>query len=237
MSWSSIEWNCTWKLLHYAAQNFFAPVLVSMFEEDNQVKVWITSDLNRHIKGSLSLQIVSFRDGSIEKDWNLNIDIDPNDSKCLYTIDIADIFGKQLHYYDYIKDSNLARTKTFLTARFNPEDNSVYQGKPISNLMFFVPLKNVSLQKATLETKWITQEGNEWELEISSDTVAPFVWLRLLTDCKPERPWCMPLCAGRFSDNGFLMLGNEKRRVKFYKFGKKPLSSYRLETFSLCDSF
>jgi len=47
-TWSSLEYGGRWKLLHYYVKQFFAPVLVSVFEEPlDALQVHITSDINK----------------------------------------------------------------------------------------------------------------------------------------------------------------------------------------------
>ncbi|MEQ2162885.1 hypothetical protein GOODEAATRI_024512, partial [Goodea atripinnis] len=44
------EFGGKWKMLHYFAQNFFAPVLPVAFEDDDTLFVYAVSDLNRGLK-------------------------------------------------------------------------------------------------------------------------------------------------------------------------------------------
>jgi beta-galactosidase/beta-glucuronidase len=47
-TWSSIEYGGRWKLLHHYAKHFFAPVLVSAYEQPNdRLQVHVTSDVNK----------------------------------------------------------------------------------------------------------------------------------------------------------------------------------------------
>ena len=43
-SWSSIEYCGKWKLLHYAAKDFFAPINVALFKKDNKIFVFAHND-------------------------------------------------------------------------------------------------------------------------------------------------------------------------------------------------
>ena len=57
-----IEWNGRWKLLHYYAKNFFAPLLVSPFltydsDPNYQVGLEIVSDLLIGYKGPLTVRV------------------------------------------------------------------------------------------------------------------------------------------------------------------------------------
>ena len=53
-SWSSINYDGSWKLLHHAAMRFFAPLMVSAeLDEGGHVHIHITSDINSAIKGEV----------------------------------------------------------------------------------------------------------------------------------------------------------------------------------------
>ena len=56
-SWSSIEYGGRWKLLHYSAKNFFAPLLVSPFQENDIISVYVSSDLMRSVTGKLQVDV------------------------------------------------------------------------------------------------------------------------------------------------------------------------------------
>jgi beta-mannosidase len=59
-SWSSLEYGGKWKVLHYAAKRFFAPVLVSAAVVGGKVEVWGTSDEARDLAGTLTVRACDF---------------------------------------------------------------------------------------------------------------------------------------------------------------------------------
>ncbi|KAG7173221.1 Beta-mannosidase-like [Homarus americanus] len=44
-SWASIEYGGRWKMLHYYSKKFFSPVIVSLYHENDDLKVYAVSDL------------------------------------------------------------------------------------------------------------------------------------------------------------------------------------------------
>jgi beta-mannosidase len=52
-SWSSINYDGSWKLLHHRAKQFFSPVLVSATVDraEGSVTVFVTSDVPAAIQG------------------------------------------------------------------------------------------------------------------------------------------------------------------------------------------
>lgn len=60
-SWSSIAYSGDWKLLHYAAQRFYAPQMLSLIPaDDHSVEVYGINDTQKHLEGELVVTAVSF---------------------------------------------------------------------------------------------------------------------------------------------------------------------------------
>ena len=59
-SWSSIDYFGRWKALQYSARRFFAPVLVSVVEENGTVKVWGVSDKRTDTAARLTVKVIDF---------------------------------------------------------------------------------------------------------------------------------------------------------------------------------
>ncbi|HVO38284.1 MAG TPA: glycoside hydrolase family 2 protein [Spirochaetia bacterium] len=63
-SWSSIDYTGAWKLLHYAARRFFAPLLLSGEVVGGRFEVWITNDLLEDRRLGAVITVLDF-DGSV----------------------------------------------------------------------------------------------------------------------------------------------------------------------------
>jgi len=59
-SWSSIDYFGRWKALHYMAKRFFNPMLVSVDDEKNLVRIWVTNDSKEEFRGLLRYEIFNF---------------------------------------------------------------------------------------------------------------------------------------------------------------------------------
>jgi beta-mannosidase len=68
VSWSSVEYGGAWKLLHYAARRFFAPVLLAAQLKDGQVEVWLTNDLREPVRGRAVIAVVDFEGRTLMKE-------------------------------------------------------------------------------------------------------------------------------------------------------------------------
>jgi len=64
VSWSSIDWYGQWKALHWFARRAFAPLLLSPVIEGDVVRVWLVSDLQQPVSGTLTVRTVGF-DGRV----------------------------------------------------------------------------------------------------------------------------------------------------------------------------
>jgi beta-mannosidase len=60
-SWSSVEYDGSWKLLHYAARRFFAPTLLAAELSGDRVEVWLTNDLLRDVRHEAKVTLLDFQ--------------------------------------------------------------------------------------------------------------------------------------------------------------------------------
>jgi len=73
-SWSSIDYSGTWKLLHYAARRFFAPLLLSGEVQDGRFEAWITNDLREDRKAEVVVTVYDF-EGSVMAQERKNVSV------------------------------------------------------------------------------------------------------------------------------------------------------------------
>lgn len=67
VSWSSIEYSGKWKLLHYAAKSFFAPIATFLYKKNNTIHAVVANDTATDIKGIYSLTVFDFNGNIIDK--------------------------------------------------------------------------------------------------------------------------------------------------------------------------
>ncbi|MCU4802216.1 glycoside hydrolase family 2 protein [Halobacteria archaeon HArc-gm2] len=112
-SWASIEYDGKWKAQQYMARRQYAPVLVSFdpgFEgasgaENAQAEdpdatewgdvqsqtLWITSDVPEPLDGQVDLAVVHLTDGRLVHEEAVELDLGPNASEELTTVDCDDL--------------------------------------------------------------------------------------------------------------------------------------------------
>lgn len=198
-TWSGIDYNLNWKMMHYFAKSFFAPLIITY-------ELSLTHDLR--------LFVVNDHPGTF---YNLTVKVDVynwNNMTALYTqnysvpvltmdkAELASSFWLDKYLID-AKCGDISTAKNNCFMYLSLLDSSGEMIAPV-NYVFPVALKNANLLKPKITLKEIHQiDEYTYEIEIASDGVALFVWLETQT------------IKGRFSDNGFLQIRNS-HIVHFY---------------------
>lgn len=201
-SWASLEYGGKWKMLHYFAQHFFAPLWPVGFEDKGVFIVYGVSDL--HSDRMVTLTVRVHRWSSLEP-------------VCSHrTPDLVMRAGKAVLLYQEPVSAMLQRcghcTRQSCVVSFYLSANS----KPLSSTNYHFlssPKKAEGLQKADI-TAIISQHKDTFVFDLETKAVAPFVWLDVGS------------VPGRFSDNGFLMT-EKTRTIYFYPW--RPTSKSELE--------
>lgn len=90
-SWSSLEYGGKWKLLHHAARNFYAPVLVSAFQrKEGTLELWVTNDQMSPVKGTVVAEVRTF-DGKIRRRLRLPARVAAGSAKLVKTLKVDDL--------------------------------------------------------------------------------------------------------------------------------------------------
>ncbi|XP_043916993.1 beta-mannosidase [Protopterus annectens] len=200
-SWASIEYGGKWKMLHYFAKNFFAPILPVGFEEDETLYIYGISDL--HIDWRMVLMINVYQWYSLEP-------------VCVRATEYLTIkAGSAISIYKETVASLLERcsscTRQSCVVTFYLQVYGQQYGP--TNHHFLSSLKDaVGLEKPQLNAT-VNHQGEAFTITVQTTGIAPFVWLDVGD------------IAGRFEDNGFLMLQKTKE-VTFYPW--EPTSTAEL---------
>ncbi len=153
-SWSSIEYSGKWKLLHYAARDFYKPVHLSVFSKDKQkIEIYGLNDTDITIPGVLNIKIMGF-DGSILEQIEQEVTLNSDSSNKLYEYNIPD-------------DKNI-QTNYFLYAAFSGYETDV------NNYSFFTLPRECNLKKAVFNTE-ISKSDNVFKFTITTGVPSFFV--------------------------------------------------------------
>lgn len=83
-SWSVIDGSLRPKAAYYYSKRFFAPVLVSFYEVDDKIEVWVTNDTTIDIRGRIELTVRTF-DGAGKSNDMIDVVVAQNSSICVHT--------------------------------------------------------------------------------------------------------------------------------------------------------
>ncbi len=90
-SWSSIEHGGKWKLLHYAAKKFYAPVIVSAFQrQDGTLEIWLTNDQLTPVRGTIVAEVRNFA-GKLVRRYRLPARVSAGSAKLIKKWKVTDL--------------------------------------------------------------------------------------------------------------------------------------------------
>uniref|UniRef100_A0A3B4XJL7 Beta-mannosidase n=1 Tax=Seriola lalandi dorsalis TaxID=1841481 RepID=A0A3B4XJL7_SERLL len=171
-----------WKMLHYFAQNFFAPVLPVGFEDEDTLFIYAVSDLSHDLK--LRVSVYSWTDlhpvCSLKSDPVL---VPGGSAVAIFKQPVAALLAGC---------GRCTRLTCLLT--FHLEDSGAQLG-PTNHHFLCSPKDAQGLQRPNI-TATVQQDPTGLTVTLRSASVAPFVWLDVGN------------IPGRFSSNGFLMVSS-----------------------------
>jgi beta-mannosidase len=195
-SWSSIEYSGKWKLLHYAARKFYAPVHVTAFCADGRtVEVVGLNDTVEPCEGMLRIRLLDFR-GNAYGERRMRVRLAPEAACPLaqYRLDELPAPAEQI----------------FVVLEFAPKDDSGRAGEPLTNELFLCPPKRCDLNVPEIRREIRTEE-RQIAVELRTDMPAFCVCL----DAEGLR--------GVFDDNLFTLLPEKPKTVRFLPRKEAPL--------------
>jgi beta-mannosidase len=161
-SWSSLEYSGKWKLLHYMAKRFYAPVIVTTFQnKDGALEVWAVNDTHQPQSVKAALQI-----------W-----------------DLAGKVRKQEEYTGVVPAGGASLLAVRSLEQLAPRPDEVFAFLELTgdgiyhyNDHFFTEYKRCHLPEASLKAAAREVNGS-YQVEVSTDMPAFFVSL----ECKGIR--------------------------------------------------
>jgi beta-mannosidase len=186
-SWSSIEYDGSWKQLHYHAKRFYEPVMVTLFHKaDDIVQVVGINDRFKSAKLQLKLQLVDFA-GKVHKQWTRELSVPASSSKVLMKLPI--------------KDMPIARNAGVLVADITVVESDGSK-KTLRNTHFMDVYKRCELAQAAVTTD-IKPQGKGFVITLKTDNPAFFVTCAFTG------------VAGVFDDNSVDLLPGKATKLKF----------------------
>src|SRR5580692_1328498 len=84
-SWASIDYFGRWKALQYYAKKFYADTIVSPFEHDGKIDVYVVSDALAPQTGSIRTRLLDFS-GKVLSDKSSDVQIGAQSSSVAFTL-------------------------------------------------------------------------------------------------------------------------------------------------------
>lgn len=134
-SWSSIDYFGRWKALHYQVKESFKDVLVSIEEKNEQLNIFIVSDVLTSQSLTLSVSLLDLA-GQVMKHHQSEVDVAKNMSQCVQTINLSELLG------------DMPRDTVVLKVELGNKENVVDVKKH-----YFVSTKQLSLEPADISVQ------------------------------------------------------------------------------------
>jgi beta-mannosidase len=207
-SWASTDYYGRWKALQYYAKRFFENVLVSTAEEEGEVRVYAVSDLIDPVNAVLDAKLLHL-DGETLWSTSKEFTVQPLTSRTEFSIAKDELLGD----YD--------PAEVFLHVAIRADEETLS-----TNNRFFMPPKDLSLARPTLETKVSTVDGL-FQITVETDTLARNVRLSFEPD------------DGFFTDNYFDLIPGSPVTLVYEPAGEVSLEEFEkgLVVESIVDAF
>ncbi len=159
-SWSSLDYYGRWKALHYAAQRFYAPVMLSIEDQPPRQGLYVTNDLREPWAGAIRWSLETL-DGAVLAAGEAPVHAAPQAATHIATLDFA---GR-------VSDDN-RRELVFVAELWQGAARRALQAAT------FAPTKHLSLADPQIEAAMTLREGR-LAIELSARSLARLVEVSL----------------------------------------------------------
>ena len=105
-SWSSIEYSGKWKLLHYEAKKFFAPVNIIAYNKDKKISFCVLNDTNKTQKLTATISMINFDGKKCCEDMVLEIVSEKDSSQIIYEVELNQLSQNSTDFFFAFNISN-----------------------------------------------------------------------------------------------------------------------------------
>lgn len=201
-TWSSIEYDGRWKLLHYAAKAAYEPVIIAPYFDytTGNLSVWVTSDLWEPISGEASFEWFDWSGrklpvGNKTSSSSTNFTVGAINSTQVLQTNTTSLFPTP-------QQRQNAVLKMSVTASGHQPNSPTAKTLKHTSWFHASPLKDASLVDPGLQLSYSNSTGNFTVR--ATEGVAAWVWLEHEEGV-----------LGNFGENGFWLGKGEEREVGF----------------------
>ncbi|XP_060872460.1 beta-mannosidase [Metopolophium dirhodum] len=216
-TWSSIDYDQRWKMLHYSALDFFSPIIiVPELEISNNLTMYVVSDSLVDLEVIFNVEVYSWKSNTPLSTYISDTILLKNNSAQLILNE---------NYFNWLKaiTQKCGQSKDqqirscFLHTKLYYNNINMTEASP-SNYLFPTTFNkiigyetpNISVSRVWQETK------NQIHVKLESTGIGLFVWLNVTQ------------IDGNFNENGFVML-NKTKTVKYTSNKDISLKQFNLE--------
>jgi len=214
-SWSSIEYSGKWKLLHYEARRFFAPLRLSLYRKDGILHVSALNDNPRDICGKVIFRLLAFDGSEIEKRVFDDLCCPAGSAVPVLELPLAELEGEGVRHFQGGAISHMEETPDvveegltdrFITAEWVIDGSESGKGGGSSPgcRRIFSSLFLTSPRDCELADPRITVSPGSDADTLLLETDVPAFYVQ--AEC---------LLPGRFDDAGFTLLPGEGKELRF----------------------
>ncbi|MCQ2588856.1 MAG: glycoside hydrolase family 2 protein [Treponema sp.] len=157
-SWSSIEYNGRWKLLHYELQKFFDNVSVSAFNKDGKSKIIVCNETFGKLKADYQIKFLKFDGSEYKKSIQKSITLNAESVTELYSQDFD--------------SKNKENSEYFIQITLDTKDE--FNNYHCENTLFLDLYKKCNIETSLIE-KSISEKNGVFYIELSTNKPAFFV--------------------------------------------------------------
>lgn len=188
-SWSSLEYDGSWKLLHHEARRFFDPLRLALILKEDRAEAHVINDGTGRLEAGLSLALRRF-DGSLASEARLDATLEPASAALVWSLPLAALpAGPEELFLDG-------------TLRAGSPAPETRRGR-----LFLTEPKRCDLVDPGLEYA-VEEDVGGPSLRIRAS--APAFWVAPGLNAGPS-----PAPRGRFEDSGFDLGPGEERVLRF----------------------
>lgn len=186
-SWAGIDYEGRWKALHYAIRDIYKPIIVSIVNDEEMIKVFAVSDLLTETKARLSVQLLKFN-GEILYSDSLPIIIPQQTSQVYFSIDKKRLL------------SNTEQDEIVMLARLSSPDNQTIH----ENTLYFGRNRELKLSRNFNLKKSVTKnKDGTYSISLSTDVLIRGIFLST------------PGQTDFFSDNYFDLIPGKPKTIRW----------------------
>ena len=156
-SWASVDYYGRWKALQYYARRFYDDVLVSPYEHDGKVEIYVVSDKLQPMSGKVHARLLDFS-GNVLSEKSQDVQIAPASSAIALTLDEKDLFADT---------SKTNRDRNFLVVDLKIGSKNVSR-----NEVFFDVTHNLELPASPKIESSLTKSADGYTLSLKSPALA-----------------------------------------------------------------